>query len=148
MSTAIQIPLRCWRNPQGDILLIFSEEECSVYFGCWDETSGPADYICELKFDHAVAVRSYSREFHPYQSTGPTCRSSVLKVLDSDLHREHFEFRRRMYPDSVGNLDDRMHFVVVGHDICHEILAKDFEEIHLLVKDLKDDRLLDLARMA
>jgi hypothetical protein len=32
---ANEIRLAAWRDPQGEVLLVYSEAECSIYFGCW-----------------------------------------------------------------------------------------------------------------
>lgn len=126
-------------------MLIYSERETSIYFGCWESGGIPADYICQLAFARASAVRSFPREYHPYKVTGPTSRSDVLKVVDSDLHREHFEYRRRRYPTFVGDPSAKSHFVVCGHDIYHEVLAESFSEIHLPIPSLTDPRLRALS---
>ncbi len=39
MTQVTVIPLEFWQDPQGDVILTFSEHECSVYFGCWSATS-------------------------------------------------------------------------------------------------------------
>ena len=145
MDAAV-IPLSCWQDPQGDLVLIYSERECSVFFGCWVSSGEPADYICRLSFERAAAVRSYRREFIPYQLPDHTGHSYILRVPDSDWQREHIAYRRQRYPHSPDQ--PRQHFVVVGHDIYHEVLAVDFAEATIPAAELTDERLLVLHRSA
>ena len=44
------IRLGVWQDPGGDVLLVYSEQECSVYFGCWRDAGKPASYVCQLSF--------------------------------------------------------------------------------------------------
>lgn len=46
--SAKKIPLGSWQDPQGDVVLIYSEFECSISFACWDKRGVPADYVCLL----------------------------------------------------------------------------------------------------
>jgi hypothetical protein len=145
---ATVIPLKSWQDPQGDILLIYSEHECSVFFGCWESSGEPADYICRLSFERASAVRSFRREYIPYRLPEHTAHSYILRVSNSDLHREHIEYRNRRYPNVGYSTSEHSHFVVVGHDIYHEILATQFAETTIRVSSLTDERLLALYRNA
>jgi hypothetical protein len=70
MINANIIPLEFWKDPQSDVIVIFSERECSVYFSCWTSAGEPADFIGKLSFNGAAAVRSLDHEFNPYQYEG------------------------------------------------------------------------------
>jgi len=123
MMEANIIPLEFWKDPQSDVILVYGERECSVYFRCWSSAGVPADHIGELSFEGASAVRSFDREFIPYQTKRHE-KSYILQVPDSDLARNRVEYRKRHYPQYP--ISEKTHFVVVGHDICHEILATKF----------------------
>ena len=119
MIDAIVIPLKSWQDPQGDVVLLHSERECSVFFPCWLESAEPADYIGHLAFEHASAVRSFHREFLPYRLPKHHHHSYILTVPDSDIVREHVAYRQTHYPRSP-SLPVPTHFVIVGHGIFHE----------------------------
>jgi hypothetical protein len=140
------IPLKCWKNPQGDIILISSEYECSVFFGCWDASGAPADYICRLSFSGAVVSRSYTREHIPYSVLPHTYHSHILLIPDSDMKREHLAYRQQHYPQAKFNPGELSHFVVQGHDVYHEVLAQSFTETVIDVLDINEDRLRALHR--
>lgn len=142
-SNAIVIPLEIWQDPQGDIVLIYSERECSIYFGCWIRAGEPADFIAQLSFQGAAICRSFTREFLPYQIQPGKHHSFVLRVPNSDLIEEHARYRREHYPKERPRPELR-HYVVVGHDIYHEILARDFKVTTIPKKNLSDPRLINL----
>ncbi len=146
MSTALVIPLRSWQDPQGDVILVYSEHECSVLFACWQSPGEPADYIACLSFQHAAAARSFRREFCPYELPEHREHSYIIRVQESDLLRDHFHYRERTYPGSPGA--DPLHFVVVGHDIYHEVLAVGFSESTIPLAEVTDPRLASLQRNA
>jgi hypothetical protein len=129
MHTVAVIPLRSWQDPQGDAVLVFTEADCAVFLPCWADARQPADHICRLSFSHAAVVRSYRREFIPYQVPSHPHHSYILQVQGSDLLQEHLDYRRRTYPRSARR--DLLHFVVVAHDIYHEILAESVTETAL-----------------
>jgi len=139
-AAILQLPF--WQDPQGDVVLIYSEVECSVYFPCWSGAGDPADFIGHLSFEHASTVRSFRREFLPYQIPIHTGHSYILHIPDSDLVREHVAYRKRHYPNSPAR--DTRHFVVLGHDIYHEILATEFSARAVPNQDVTDARLLRL----
>lgn len=144
MIKAESIPLEFWQAPQSDVILIYGESECSIYFSCWQDRATPADYLGHLSFDGASAVRSFPREFTPYQAINPL-RSSVLRVPDSDLAKNHIEYRKRAYPQwPIKNETNLSHYVVVGHDIYHEILAASFTANRIPKNQVTDPRLLNL----
>ena len=124
MISADIVPLQFWQDPQSDVILIYGECECSVYFRCWESAGFPADYIGHLSFEGASAVRSFPREHHPYQTPEVGQRSYILRVEDSDLARNYIEYRTRHYPQF--QIKEKTHYVVLGHDIYHEILATSF----------------------
>ena len=103
MTDAIVIPLEFWQDPQGDVILIYSEHECS-------------------SFEHASVVRSFTREFLPYRLPRHDHRSYILRIPESELIREHVAYRQQRYPH-MPTLPTPNHYAVVGHDIYHEILA-------------------------
>jgi len=145
MAQVNVIPLEFWKDPQGDIILIFSERECSVYFGCWSAAGEPADFIGHLSFQGASAVRSFRREHLAYRVPNREHRSYILSVTDSDFVREHIAYRQRHYP---GDARTRIHYVVVGHDIYHEILAASFTAAKIPKEEITADRLRRLIDFA
>ena len=145
---ATAIPIKSWQDPQGDIVLIYSEHECSIFFGCWVASGEPADYICRLSFQRAAAVRSFPREFLPYRFPLDAPGPCILRIPDSDLLRELVVYRQRHYPQSPFDPSQHSHFVIHGHDIYHEILATGFSETTIPASELTDERLLALNRDA
>jgi hypothetical protein len=135
------IPLEFWRDPQGNIILIFSEHECSVYFGCWNDAGQPADFIGHLSFLRASAARSFNREFLPYHASQHQNRSYILSITDSEFIREHNAYRQQHYPGSPANMRELVHYVVPGHDIYHEILAASLKAMKIPINEITDDRL-------
>jgi hypothetical protein len=142
MINADTIPLEFWQDPQSDVTLIYGELECSVYFRCWEAAGMPADYIGHLAFKGTSAVRSFPREFTPYRPTEHGHRSYILRVQDSDLARDYIEYRKRHYPQT--HIRENTHYVVVGHDIYHEILATSFTAGKILKNQITDTRLRNL----
>jgi hypothetical protein len=141
MAQVTVIPLEFWQDPQGDVILIFSEHECSVYFGCWSVAGEPADFIGHLSFRDASAVRSFGREFLPYDVPRHEHHSYILSIADSDFIREHIAYRKQHYPSSRVDALNRVHYVVAGHDIYHEILAGSFTATKIPKHEATDDRL-------
>ena len=148
---ASEIPLAAWQDPQGDVLLVYSEAECSIYFGCWTNAGQPADYVCRLRFKGAKGVRSYPREFVPYDYTSRH-HSSILEVEASPWRAEqiekHWRLSETVYTSHPPLPFEVRHFVVKGHDIYHEILAAEFEESRIERKDINEPRLLALIDAA
>ena len=142
MIDANIIPLEFWQDPQGDVLLIYGDHECSVYFNGWASAGIDADFIGKLSFDGASAVRSFAREFIPYQAKRDGQKSCILQVPDSDLARNRVEYRKRHYPEHP--ISEQAHFVVVGHDIYHEILASKFVATTIPKLEITDARLRSL----
>jgi hypothetical protein len=124
LATCIALPF--WQDPQGDIVLVYSENECSIYFNCWFASGESADFIAHISFDRASAVRSYRREFLPYKIPSQSGSSYILSVTDSDLVRDNNVYRRQHYPHFHNKSSELQHFVVCGHDIYHEVLASSF----------------------
>jgi hypothetical protein len=148
MPPVTVIPLEFWKDPQGDIILIFSERECSIYFNCWSAPGEPADFIGHLSFQHASAARSFNREFLPYHVTKHEHRSYILSIADSDFIREHAAYREQHYPGSRVDARDRVHYVVEGHDIYHEVLAASFAASKIPKREVTDARLRKLIDAA
>lgn len=144
---AVAIPLEFWQDPQGDVILVYSEHECSVYFACWMTAGVPAAFIGHLSFVHACGVRSFRREFSPYQVSNPG-KSEILRVADSELVREHMAYRQRHYSHLPPRSVVPNHYVVRGHDICHEILADGFTCNRIPNHDVTDLRLVRLITNA
>lgn len=147
MIDAVAIPLEFWQDPQGDVILIYSEQECSVYFACWVTAGEPAPFIGQLSFGHASGLRSFHREFCPYQVSNPG-KSEILRVPDSELVREHLAYRQRHYSHLSTSLVAPNHYVVRGHDIYHEILAVGFTSSRIPNQDVTDPRLVRLITNA
>ena len=143
MPDAIAIPLDFWQDPQGDVLLAYSERECSIYFPCWDADGNPANFIGHLLFEHAVGARSFPHEYLPYKIEPHKHHSYILRIPESSFVHEHIEYRKRCYPNT--RITDVKHYVVVGHDIYHEILADGFTASTIPVKDIQDPRLVRLG---
>lgn len=142
MERTVQIPLEIWQDPVGDVLLIYSERECSVYFSCWTEAATPANFIGHLIFERAHGVRSFPREYLPYSSPAGDAKSWVMQVFGSEFIEEYLAYRKRHYP--TGPVTEPSHFVVHGHDIYHEILADRFDVTTVSRNGLTDQRLLRL----
>ena len=126
MKEATIIPLKFWQDPNNDVILIYSERQCSVYFACWRSAGEPADFIGQLTFDHASDVRSAWREHPPYRIPSHSCHSYILEIPDSEFVRQYVAFRNLRSPEFPITAAERHHFVVVGHDIYHEIVAEGF----------------------
>ncbi len=142
MKNAKIVPLESWQDPQSDVILVYGERECSVYFRCWESAGVPAEYIGNLSFHGASAIRSYPREFQPYQTATQGQRSWILQVEDSDLAQEYVAYQKRHYPQY--EIKEKTHYVVVGHDIYHEILATSFTAGRIPKTQLTEARLLKL----
>ena len=140
------IPLDVWKDPQGDIILVYSEHECSIYFNCWIAPATPAEFIAQLVFSRARSVRSFHREYQPYRIPTHNCRSFILRIPDSNLIPEHVAYRQRHYPEFPDSGPPPNHYVVRGHDIYHEIVADSFSTVTISKQDLDDPRLVRLYR--
>lgn len=127
-QTAIAVPLKIWKDPQSNPLLIFSEHLCLIYVGCWSEAGTPADYICKLKFNAGWAARCYGIEFMPYLIKEHH-RSSIYEVQNSSWITQATEERLRYYP-RWKNWDTRIyhHYAINGHDKYVEVIAESFDE--------------------
>jgi hypothetical protein len=144
MSAPIVVPLDFWQDPQSDVILVYSERQCLIYFACWIAAGETADFIGQLSFERSRGVRSYGREYLPYELPKHKCRSWILQIPDSDLLREHLAYRKEHYSDSPSKQTVPNHYVVAGHDIYHEILANGFTASTVLRRDITDPRLLRL----
>jgi hypothetical protein len=145
MAEVTVIPLDFWKDPQGDVILIFSEYECSVYFGCWSAAGEPADFILQLSFQHASTARSFNREFLPYRIPKHEARSYILSITNSEFIDDHFAYRKLHYPQSRVDDHKRVHYVIVGHDIYHEVLAASFTVTKISKQGITEARLRKLA---
>ncbi len=67
MSASIVVPLDFWQDPQSDAILVYSEHECLIYFAFWIAAGEAADFIGQLSFERSCGVRSYGREYLPYE---------------------------------------------------------------------------------
>jgi len=147
MIDAVAIPLEIWQDPQGDVILIYSEYECSIYFACWAAAGEPANFIGHLSFNRPCSVRGFHREFSPYQVSNPG-KSEILCVPDSELVRQHLAYQQRHYSHLRPRLVAPNHYVVRGHDIYHEILADGFTCDKVPNQNVTDPRLLRLITNA
>jgi hypothetical protein len=142
MPGATIIPVGILARSAGDVLLIYSERECSIYFPCWNENCKPADFIGQLSFEHAAGVRSFPHEYLPYKLPSHNHRSFVLHIPESKFVQEHIEYRKRHYPQYP--IAEFNHYVVTGHDIYHEVLAVRFIAKMIQIQEIQDPRLLRL----
>ncbi len=143
MADATIIPLKNWQDPQGDVVLVYAEGECSVFFPCWTAAGERADFVGHLSFEGASAVRSFDREFLPYRLPEHQHHSYILVVSYSDLAREHVAYRNQHYPHSPIQIH-LTHYVIIGHDIYHEILATAYTESTIQRHLVSDERLARL----
>ena len=142
MKEAKVIPLGFWQDLQGDVIIFYSERQCSVYLACWCAAGEPAGFIGHLAFEHASDVRSSRREHPPYRiPQGDRHHSYILEVPDSDWVREYVTRRNLRAPEITLQVSDRHHLVVVGHDIFHEIIAASFTAV-TIPNDQVEDRTL------
>ena len=126
---AVAIPLKAWQDPQGNVVLRYSREECLIYFGCWTEAGEPADYLGQLSFDHAWAVRGMRLEWHSYKIKEHKFHSSILAIENSRWLQQVTEQRLKNYPRwKTWDTRQYLHYVVSGHDNFYEIIATAFEE--------------------
>jgi hypothetical protein len=139
MKVAEIVPLEFWQDPVEDVILVFSERQCSVYCACWSAAGEPADFVGHLEFEDASDVRCSRRDYPPYQIQNDTDECSyILKVSDSDFVREYITRRNLRLPEAPLRFSDRHHFVVMGHDVYHEIVAASFTATTIPKSELKD----------
>lgn len=148
-ESALSISLKEWMNPQGEVVLEDSWRDCLVSFGCWTELGEPADFLCQIRFHRAWAVRGVHTEFLPYKVIEPK-RSSILVVQDSRWLKELTEQRLAIYTEWKNrDKTEYKHFVVEGHDNYYEIIAESYEERYVSRDDAGDlARLIDDAQYA
>jgi hypothetical protein len=144
MPASIVVPLDFWQDPQSDAILVYSEHECLIYFACWIAAGEAADFIGQLSFERSCRVRSYGREYLPYELPKHECHSWILQIPDSDFVREYLAYRKEHCADSLSKQTVPNHYVVAGHDIYHEILASRFTASTISHRDITDPRLLRL----
>lgn len=125
LEKATQIPLEVWQDPQGDVILNVSERQCNVYFGCWNDDSTPANYIAKITFESCVATKYMHSEFVEYKVDEHIYSSYIFKVLNSSWLNEITIQKKTRYPNSH-YADDYSHYVVKGHDVMVEVIAKGF----------------------
>ena len=125
---AVPISLNVWQNPQGNVVLHHSREDCQVFFGCWTESGEPASYLCKLTFHQAWAIRGLRLECFPYRVKEHR-HSCIYEVDNSSWLEQVSEQRLKNYPE-WRSWDERKfrHFVVSGHDNYYDIVATEFEE--------------------
>jgi hypothetical protein len=132
------VPLKVWKDPQGNPLLISSENILDVYFGCWDDAGMPADYICKITFNFGWASRSYGIENLPYEIK-EFSRSSIYEVINSKWLTESSERRLQCYPEwKTWDKKTYHHFVVSGHNNYAEVLAESFSEEIIPIENAKE----------
>ena len=125
---AVPIPLKSWQDPQGDVVLHKSRASCTISFGCWEAAGEPSDYICQLSFSNAWAVRGINPEYLLYEYEAHH-RSCIYEIEGSAWLKQESEMRSKCYP-RWREWDSRLyrHYVVRGHDNYFEIIAASFEE--------------------
>lgn len=143
----VPVPLHVWQDPVGDVILEHSRSKCAVYFGCWINAGEPADYVCELQFDHAWAVRGHRSEILPYRPGRghQPPHSGIYKVENSTWLQQASKQRAADYPNWRNwDAKDYFHFVVLGHDNYYEIIAAGFSEKKISYEDAGElKRLVD-----
>jgi len=126
------IRLRRWQSPVADVLLIFSEEICSVYFCIQNDSDGHLDpsSIGRLQFSSAHAVRSCRTEVLPYYDRENSYHSCILEVFESPWLPHALS---GIYSEDLraSRLKKMRHFIVAGHDIYHELAAEAYEEQYI-----------------
>lgn len=143
----IEIPLKVWQDPQGDVVLHYSRSNCFVYFGCWISAGEPADYICKLTFYNTSAVKCFKFEYTPYENREFKYHSKISIIENSQWLKRVSEQRLEYHPDGKMWKDkDRQHYVVSGHDNYYDIIASGFEEQIISQNDAGElKRLIDEA---
>ncbi len=126
------IKLQRWQSPVEDVLLLFSERICIVYFFVRDDSGNGIDESCigKLEFHGAHAVRSSRTEVLPYYDHDHVYHSSILEVFDSKWREEALA---GVYSEKLAAsiLKTLRHFIVAGHDIYHEIAAESYVEQYI-----------------
>lgn len=143
----IEIPLKVWQDPQGDVVLHNSRTECFIHFGCWISNIEPADYICKLIFHNVSAVRGFRFEYTPHESKEFKYHSSISVIENSRWLEQLNEQRLKHHPEWE-KLDEKKykHFVVSGHDNYYDIIASGFDEEIISRNDAGElKRLIDEA---
>jgi hypothetical protein len=142
------VPLQYWPDPQGDVLLSYSGEECLLHYACWLAPGDPADFICRLSFQKAAVVRAFRREYVPYPIPENARRGYMLQILNSEFTKEHSAYRQRFYSHIPADTTLRNHYVFCGHDIYYEIFAAGFTETVISQSAITDEKFLALIRSA
>jgi hypothetical protein len=125
MSLGKAIPLKYKHDHIEDGVLVYSSQECSVYFLSSAESAEIS--LIRLQFEDACCVRSVRTEFSPAMGIYPADHeaSFIVELTDSNWAVEAHE----AYTYRGSTLKPRgRHFVVSNHDLLHEILAESFTE--------------------
>lgn len=129
LEIAVPIPLKIWQDPQGDVILHHTRDECFVYFGCWAKAGEPANYLGKLIFQNAWAVRGLRLEFIPYEIKEHKYHSCIYAINDSQWLTQMTAQRLRNYPDwKSWDTREYLHYVISGHDNYYDIIATEFHE--------------------
>jgi hypothetical protein len=131
VERAIQIRLKNWQDPQGDVALLFTRDRCEVFFGCWAAPAEPADHLVRLSFEHGWAARCVCSEYPPYtyEINERSPSSSILEVQESQWLKELSDRRLETYPRWKDWDHKRyLHYVVQGHDNYVDVVALGFTE--------------------
>ncbi|GIP39021.1 hypothetical protein J31TS4_23010 [Paenibacillus sp. J31TS4] len=97
-----------------------------IYFGCWNEDSTPADFIAKITFEDCWATKSIHSEYLEYKVEEYKHRSYILKVENSVWLSELNNKKKELYPNSHTDHLNYCHYVINGHDVYVEVIAKDF----------------------
>jgi hypothetical protein len=126
------IKLERWQSPVEDVLLLYSEGTCIVYFLIQSDTGDQLDECCigKLQFFGAHAVRSFRTEVLPYYDHQHDYHSYILEVFQSPWRAEALV---GIYSEQLkaSLLARARHFIVAGHDIYHEIVAESYNEQYI-----------------
>ena len=134
---AVPIPLKVWQDPQGNPFLVDSEHRTVVYLRCWTDDCEPADFACEISFQHGWASRMTHIEFSPYKINDPH-RSAIYEVVNSSWLKEATKRRKKCYPQwKSWDKNVYHHYVIEGHDCYLEVLAENFTEKTIALETVK-----------
>ena len=123
------IGLQEWQDPVDDVVAVFSERSCDVYFFIRE-----SEKIGKLSFEAAWAFRSVKTECAPYMDRESTLHSYVLEVFNSPWPSE-IEFGFYTESSKARLHSEAKHFLVQGHDIYHEVLCRGYTEKYLMKSD-------------
>ncbi|WP_316771527.1 hypothetical protein [Pedobacter frigiditerrae] len=136
--TEIELPI--WADPQGDLMLEKSRDDCHVYFDCWEDNKPTyANYIGKIIFENAWAVKSLDIEYYDiFPIEDWKYKSSICVVENSCWLDEMIQVRTRHYNNWTKWKDKNYrHFHCKGHDNYFDIIAENYKVEKVLKKDVE-----------